>query len=263
MAGRRIRVSRRMLITWFMLAGSIFLFAPQSLTNKFQFTFARVFHWPLSMGRNISLSTRSRQSPGDVVSRREYNKLQNHLSNVIEQRNQAYAKVEKLSGLQNKGPLRDARFILADVIKVAGTELTINCGRDCRLAKGQFVIGDNSVIGIVSDVWSHTAKVKLVTDSEFRVPVKIEDLNIDVVAQGDGADSIRIRLVPAKYKVKIGADVYVRKMPGMLKSPLIVGEISQCKRDGENPLLWDITVKPVCDMEKLSDVAVLIVNRPE
>ncbi len=116
MARKQIRVSRRMLFTWFMLAGFIFLFAPQNLTNKFQLAFARIFRWPLSIGRSISLVAHTQQPLTDVVSRREYNKLQNHLANLTEQLYQEHQKVENLSGLRDRLPLKGAKIVLADVI---------------------------------------------------------------------------------------------------------------------------------------------------
>ena len=33
-----------------------------------------------------------------------------------------------------------------------------------------------------------------------------------------------------------------------------------CKSNDENPLLWDITVKPACDIKTLTDVAVIVMN---
>ena len=52
----------------------------------------------------------------------------------------------------------------------------------------------------------------------------------------------------------------LRKKPGFLDSAMVVGEVQQCKRDNKNPALWDITVKPSCDITKLSNVAVIIMN---
>lgn len=265
MARKQIRISRRILFTWFMLAGLISLFAPQSLTSKFQFAFARIFRWPLSIARNISLSARTQQSLTDVVSRREYNKLQNYLSGVIEQLNQKHQKVEQLSGLRNRlYDLEGARLMLADVITafIDGTrgELIINRGKDDGLAKGQFVWGDNSIIGKISDLSSRTARVKLITDSTSKVEVKIAKLNIDRVMQGSGNNSAKVEMLSTDHKVKVGDVVFARKKPGLLDAPIIIGTVTQCKKDDEKPMLWDITVKPVCDIEALNTVAVIIMN---
>ncbi len=248
-----------------MLGGFIFLLAPQNLTNNFRFTFARVFHWPLRVGRNISLSTQTNQPLADVVSRREYNQIQNHLANIIEQRNAEHRKVEKLSGLRDVAVWERTNFVLADVItaSIDGShgELIINRGGDDGLARGQFVLGDNSVVGVVSEVLPRTAKVRLVTDPASRIAVKISGLDIGRLMHGNGGGSARIPLLAIKHKVKTGDLVYADKKPGFLDVPVITGKVEQCKRDDENPSLWDITVGPVCDIEKLSDVAVIVMYR--
>jgi len=250
-----------MLFTWFMLAGFIFLFAPQNLTNRLQFAFAHVFRWPLSMGRNISLSARAQPQLTDEVSRRKYNQLQNYLSNLTEELNQERQKVEKLSKLRNRRPLEGAGLMFADVITASTDGLIINRGQNDGLQKGQFVLGGNSIIGTISDVSPRTAKVELITETTSNIAVEIAGLK--AVIQGDGKDSAKVQLLSIKHKVKIGDNVYACKKPGLLDAAMIIGAVAQCKRDDENPLLWDITVKPACDIQKLSDVAVIIMNPQE
>ena len=267
MARKQNRVTGRMLFTWFVLAGFIFLFAPQNLTNKFQLAFTHIFRWPLNIGRSISLFAHTQQPITDtaVVSRREYNKLQNHLANLTEQLYQEHQKVEILSGLRDRLPLKAAKLVLADIIREfmdgLHSEFTINRGENDGLTKGQFVLGDNSIIGTISYVFSHTAQVKLVTDSTSKIAVKIAKLNR--VMQGSGNNSAKVQLLSIKHKVKIGDVVYAGKKPGFLDVPMIIGTVAQCKRDDENPSLWDITVKPACDIKKLNSVAVIIMNPPK
>jgi rod shape-determining protein MreC len=248
-----------------MLAGLISLFAPQSLTSKFQFAFARIFSWPLSIGRNISLSARTQQPLTDVISRRKYNKLQNYLANVTQELLQERQKLEKLSGLHNRFVWEGVDFVLADIITAfidaSHSELIINRGQIDGLAKGQFILGDNSIIGTISDVSSRIARVKLITDPTSNIVVKIEELNLGRVMQGSGNNSAKLRMV--KYKVRSGDNVYADKKPGFLDAPMIVGKVGDCKRNDEIPLLWDITVKPTCDIETLDSVAVIIMNPRE
>ena len=260
MARKQIRVSRRMLFTWFMLAGFIFLFAPQNLTNKFQFAFARIFRWPLSIGRNISLSARAQQPLIDVVSRREYDKLQNHLANLTEALIQGRQEFEKLYGLYNRYVWDDVEFMLADVItaSIEGThcELIINRGENDGLSEGQFVLGDNSIIGTISVLSSRTARVKLITDPTSKIAVKIAELK--TVMKGDGDNLAKVEM--AKHKVKIGEDVFALKKPGFLDAPIKVGTVVKCESNDKHPLLWDIMIKPACKIEILNDVAVIIMN---
>jgi len=262
MARKQIRISRAMLFAWLMLAGFIFLFVPQNLTNRFQFAFARIFRWPLSIGRNISLSARTRSTKGrpiDPTSHREY---ENHITNLEKWLEQEHKKVVKLSGLPDRFPLEDVKFILADVIPASdrsANKLIINRGENYGLAKGQFVLGDNSIIGTISDVDSRAAHVKLFTDPTSKIAVRIAGLNASRVMQGDGNNSAKIQMLSTKHKVNVGDDVYADKKIGFLDDLIIIGKVAQCKR-GREPLLWDITVKPVCDIESLNSVAVIVMN---
>lgn len=257
-------LSRPMLFTWLMLTGLILLFAPQNLTNDLQFAFARIFRWPLTIGKNISLYARTRRStPG--VSFDKDSQYQNYIANLQEQLRQKNQDIIELSRLRDRfHALENAGLIMADVYRstINGTrsELTINRGKDDGLAKDQFVLGDNSIIGMISDVSPRTAKVKLFTDPASRIAVRIGNLNIDKLMEGSGNDSAKIKLLSIKHKVRVGDKVLTRKKPAFLDASMIIGTVAQCKRDDREPLMWDITVKPVCDIERLNRITVIIMN---
>jgi rod shape-determining protein MreC len=259
-------ISEQMLFTWLTLAGFILLFMPQKLTNKFHFTFARVFHLPLSLGRNVSLSTGIQDPVMQVVSRGVYDRLQNHLVNVTEQLYQEHQIVEVLSGLRSRFALEGANLVYADVIKASigidKCELFINRGENDSLAGGQFVLSDNSIVGTISDVSPRTARVKLFTDPTSKIAIKVGSINTERLIHGSGRDTAKVPLLSIKENVKVGDEVMALKKPGFLGAPVIIGKVTQCSRDDQNPSLWDITVRPVCDMEKLSSISVIIMNPP-
>jgi len=258
-ARKRNKVSRRMLFTWLGLAGFILLFLPQSFTSKFQSTFTHVFRLPLSIGRNITLSTHMRQPVEEALARREA-QYQNYIANLEQELRQEREKVEKLSGLRNRRSLEGAKLVFADVITASidssRAEITINRGLSDSIGEGQYVLGDNSIIGRVCEASSRTVRIKLVTDPASNIPIKIA--GVSRVMCGDGAKLATIGLL--KKKVKIGKNVYADRQPGFLDSPMIVGKVAGCKKNQQNPLLWDVTVKPTCEIEKLKKVAVIIMN---
>jgi len=269
MVKRQIRVPERVLFISLLLTGLIFFFAPPKLTNKLQFTFVRFFCRPLSIGREISLSTSgltssAQGSPVDVVSRQRYDKLHNHLANVIEWLRQERQKVQKLSGLRDRPVWKGVNFVLADVITASidrlNGELIINRGREDGLVRGQFVMFNDSIIGTISNVDTRTAQVRLITDPASKIAVKIEGFNTDRIMQGTGNNSAKLQLVPTKYKIKTGDIVYAQKKPGFLATAVIAGTVAQCTSNSENPLLWDITIEPACDMKGLIDVSVIVMN---
>jgi rod shape-determining protein MreC len=254
-----------MLFAWFMLAGLILLFSPQAVTSRFQFAFARFFRWPLSVGRNMPLSARTEVALQDDSSRKEI-QYQNHIANLEEELRQKNQTIQQLSGLRTRlRGLEGAKLVPADIITASTTEglrgeLIINRGKEDGLAKDLFVVGDNSVIGTISDLSSRTAKVRLFSDASSVIQVNISGLEINMLMRGNGGNLAKIKLVPIKHKIKVGDAVLVRKKPGYLDIAMVIGAVEQCKRDDKNPALWDITVKPTCDIGKLNDVAVIVMN---
>jgi rod shape-determining protein MreC len=269
MVTRKIRVPERVLFASFMLTGLIFLFAPQRITSKFQFTFIRIFCRPLSIGREISISASgfmasAKGAPADVVSRTRYDELHNKLANVTEWLKQERQKVETLSGLRDRPAWKGVKFVLADVITSTNdklhSELIINRGQEDGLAVDQFVMADDSIIGTVCKVDNRTARVRLINDPASQIAVKIERLSKDRILQGAGGNCAKVKLLPTKYKIEVGEVVYAQKKPGFLSTPVIVGTVGQCESNKDNPLLWDITVKPACDIENLTEVTVIVMN---
>jgi cell shape-determining protein MreC len=264
MARKQTKVSRRMLFTWFMLTGFIFLFAPQSFTSKFQLAFVHVFRWPLSIGGNLALTAQTQQ-PLTGTSGRSETQYLNFIANLKETLDEERKKFKKLSELYNAYNTyvwEGTDFALADVIPVpvegARNELTIACRKTTGLAEGQFVLGCESIIGTISDIFPQISKaeVKLVTDPSSRIAVKVGELKS--IMKGSGNNLAKIEMV--KNEVKVGENVFALKNPGFLDAPMIVGKVSECNRNQKNPSLWDITVVPACNIEKLEDVAVIIMN---
>lgn len=263
MAWKHITVSRRMLFIWFMLAGFIILLSPQNLTNKFQFAFTRVFRWPLSIGRNISLSAATREPlrDKDMVSRDEYERLLNHVANVTQQRDDAQLNFQKISKMHNIPAWERAGFVSADVITVSVDklrgELIINRGKEDGLEQNLFVLADNSIIGTISDVDTHRARVMLFTDPASIIAVRIG--NSDQLMKGCGNNQAKVEML--KHEIKIDTKIMASKRPGFLDTPMIIGKVVLCEHN-DQPLLWDITVEPVCN-KKIESVHIIVMNPSE
>jgi hypothetical protein len=61
-----------------------------------------------------------------------------------------------------------------------------------------------------------------------------------------------------KREPKAGDRVYALNTPGFPGVPMITAEVVESERDPDSPLLWRITVQPVCDITSLKRVAVVI-----
>jgi len=257
-----------MLFIWFTLAGFILLFAPQTVTSRFQFAFARMFHWPLRTGKNVPLSAKTEVKIHQEDFGRKETQYQNYIMNLEEELRQKNQLIEQLTGMRTRlRGLEGAKLVPADIISAATEgqrgELIINRGSDDGLAKDMFVIGDNSVIGTITELSDKNAKVRLLTDATSAVQVNIPGLEINMIMEGEGRNLAKIKLVPVKHKIKVGDAVLVRKKPGLLDAAIVAGTVQQCKRDNKNASLWDITVKPACDAGNLNNVAVIVTQAME
>jgi rod shape-determining protein MreC len=263
-----------------MSAGLIFFFAPQHWGNKLQFSFSRILAAPLSLGRKLSLPMGMRGVSAGTANTSRYSLLRNELANIKERLALEREKVERLSGLRDRSVWNGVSFVLADIITAthngARSRLVINRGANDGLAVGQFVLGDNSIIGTISEIDSRTAQVALITDPTSKIAVKISEgrdigsynqaesgAEVEAIMQGAAENSAKVLLVPARHKVELGGVVYAQKKPGFLDTATITAIVSKFKRDAENPLLWDITVEPACEIEGLKEVAVVVMNPQE
>ncbi len=265
MSSARSKIPTPVLLFWFTMAGLMLLFAPQRWTDKFQLTFAGVFRVPLHCIRGFSIVSKTKAAYQNNVTTKKYQQLQNHLANTMQWLKQEREKVEQLSGLRNRTAWQGAKFVQADIITTSANNIIINRGTNDGITQGQFVIGDFTVIGIISAANNRTAQVKLVTDPTCKIPVKInhgalsQEPQTNVIMQGNGKNA-KIRLLPSKYKVSTQSIVFAKKRPGFLDVPIVVGTVTACDRDKENPLLWDITVKPNCNVEELQRVEIIVMN---
>ena len=236
--------------------------APQSITNKFQFAFTRIFRWPIKVGNNFSLATSQKEHFIGRPSRSE-EQYRNQIEFLQEQLKQAHERINTLSGIRNRYPLTKNNLAVADImtktLNDSQGELIINRGQTDGLKAGQFVMADFSIIGKISDVDSGTSRVKLLTDKTSSVAVTIGESNVRRLMQGIGNNSATITPKATK-EIKPGDKVLVQKAPGLLGVSMIAGIVIQCKRDDTEPSVWDITVQPACDIAQIQDVTVIIMN---
>jgi rod shape-determining protein MreC len=254
-------ISKRMLFTWCMLGSLIIFYSPDKLTSQLQLTYASLFRWPLKVGKNYSLSMPIKQPIGNWSSSNEVS-LKNQVADLQEALKQAYKKMESVSGLREYLPLERAGFRQAGVttttISSNRSGLIIDRGSDDQVAVNQYVFAQNSIIGTISEVANSSARVRLLTDPDSKIGVKIGSLDVKRTMVGTGNKSAQVLDMQTTHKVNIGDNVYAVEKGGFFDSPMIVGTVTKCQRSNKEPTVLDITVHPACDIEKLENVIVII-----
>ncbi len=266
MARSKLNLQKGTVFIGLFLIALILLFLPQSMTNNLNLFFADVFGPILSIGQNTSSEVFSPlPSNKEYVSRAEYNKLLAAYDNTRADLITEHKRFETLAGIKSGLPKPGPVLRLADVrnIQLSGAvrQIYINRGKADDIKKDYFVLGENSLIGTVAEATEWSAKVRLITDSDHRMKVYIwrgKSTYISGQMIGTGTDTAKIPLLSREYDIKKGDIVYAADKPGFLETPVVTGRIKNVKPDEDNPLLWDISVKPIYEVADLKTVAVVL-----
>lgn len=264
MAAKKFKPSKLTLFFGLCLFGIILLLLPGRITNRINFTFIDIFDFFLNIGSSASRYPGVEIDPRYYVSRHEHDKLWVAYSNLQAELTEERRRVEKLGQLRLTEPNPNTSLILGQIVNRRNGELIINRGSEHKLLPGQYVLGDNAIIGIVSEVSPTISSIKLITSPQCRLRVKISapesNSYFGGTMLGDDKDGALILNIPKKYPITVGSNVYAAKEACLLESPRIIGKVSICQTDEANPVVWQIAVNPVYDTKDITDVAVIVIN---
>jgi len=266
MARMRFKPSKLTLFISLVLLGFIFLLIPQNITSRLNFAFVGIFRFFLNIGPSTAYyepAENSKTSPY-FVPRHEYNKLWVAFTNLEAQILEQKKQIEELGKVRMTEPDPATGLVLAKIVNRRKQEFIINKGTADGLANGQYVLGDNAVIGWIEQASADISSVRLITSSACKLGVKISAPEADVyfngTMAGDDKTGAKILNVPKKYNIKEDYYVYAAPKAGFLQSPRIIGRVSRCVVDRSNPVLWEIGVEPAYNFDKLTDVAVIVLK---
>ncbi len=269
MARRQSRMTRRVLLTWFLLAGLILILIPHTLTSRLQLAVLNLLHRPIQSGRMIGLWAQTTASAGGTVPEKEYLKaveqnqqLLNHIANMEALLQQEQQKVTQLTRWRQAIPWDRTGFVPVDGVPLSPHQWLINRGRAEGLAKGQFVLSNEAIIGRIAELGTHTAKVELVTSPASRLPVTLRPSNVQGILCGTGDGLMKIQVKPP-CAAQPGENVYVQKMDG-LEAPVLVGDVPEggIGEDDQYPVLTAVKVRPRFSLDRVGTVLVIVPLSP-
>ncbi len=258
MARKKTNLSKRTLLGALLIAAVFLLLLRQEYTKGLNFLFVKVFNPVLSIPPVAA-------HRGEA----EFNKLLADYDNLSAALRQEHERYEKLARIRSELPGLDwAALVLAEVRNVTtapfNRELIINKGEGDNLKVGQYVLGQNSIIGSISQTSKGWSRVRLLTDPKYSIEIGIFSQKNKKYIRGrmvgTGAKFGKILLISTEHKVQLQDTVYAMAQKGLLETPIVIGKISKVEPDTTEPLLWDIEVKPIVEAEKLDFVAVIVIE---
>ena len=130
----------------------------------------------------------------------------------------------------------------------------INAGKSMGLQVDFPVIGENGIVGRISEVNNTTSRILFVTDVSSRVPVLISDNGYQGILIGNSKGSPSVHFVNELSKIKIGDLVMTSGKGGVFPQFLIVGSVISKNED-------TVEIELSEDIDKLNYVRAIKVNK--
>ncbi|MDR0977636.1 MAG: rod shape-determining protein MreC [Endomicrobium sp.] len=168
-----------------------------------------------------------------VAGRRENRELKDKLRNydiILKEYND-------LSKLLNLGKIKNTKSVFAGISAREPGEwyqwLIIDKGKNYALKRDFPVLIFNRnknmlcALGRIAEVYKSSAKIVLITNSNYEFPVEIKNKNITCLAGGFNSRLIKISYIPSGSDVKAGDEVVVSGLSSVFPSGVPVGVIKE------------------------------------
>ena len=134
--------------------------------------------------------------------------------------------------------------------------LIIDKGSSSGFVIGQAVVSNGSFIGVISEIFNSFARVKLITDQNSSIPVKIAGTNYDGIIKGNPGLGLIVNDLPARADIKKGDLVITSALGGILIPGILVGKVVEFSAE-QNSLTSSAIVNPIIDISEIRIVGVV------
>lgn len=161
---------------------------------------------------------------------------------------------DQLRDLVKYQPSGASFSVSAEVIANSGgafaRNILVDVGARDKVVRGQAGVTGEGLIGRISEVGEHTARILLLTDLNSRVPVEIEGSHERAVMAGDNSDEPRLLYLPANTKAKVGDRIVTGGAEGVFPPGLPVGVVASI----EGAI---VRVEPYAELARLDYVRIV------
>jgi rod shape-determining protein MreC len=134
--------------------------------------------------------------------------------------------------------------------------ITIDRGTGDGLAIGMPVVTERGLVGTLTAVYPHSARVMLLTDPASSVNALIQSSRATGIVQGQGRGSLALRYVEQAEQVQVGDIVLTSGLGGNFPKRLVIGQVRAVKRNDVD-MFQEIVVQSAVDFDRLESVLVL------
>jgi rod shape-determining protein MreC len=197
---------------------------------------------------------------GLVEENKKLNKKINVLKTDLNLYQEGYLESQRLKKLLSIVDDTDHDYIAARVIGREQASLSkvilINKGSAQGLAAGMPVLAQPGIIGRVTDVSWHSARVLLLIDESSNIDALVQRNRTQGIIRGAGSRGCILKYVSKTQDVKEGDTIVSSGIGGVFPKGIIIGTVNHVDRQ-EAGLFLKISMTPAIDFSKLEEVLIL------
>lgn len=134
--------------------------------------------------------------------------------------------------------------------------IIINKGEQDGIKPGMAVVNASGVVGKISEVTAHSAKVILLTDPNFSVAVLVKRSREVGLVSGTLQGLCRMRYLSSDADVSEGDQVITSKLSSSFPGGLLVGEVVKVQFSESSPTI-DCIIHPAVSLTQIEEVLVV------
>lgn len=119
------------------------------------------------------------------------------------------------------------------------------------------IIANNFLIGKVSEVQSHSAKVILITDARSKVNAQIQGADANGIVKGEHNLGLMMEMIPQDKIIQRGDKVVTSGVGGDMPVGLYIGEVEEVKTT-DNELFQTARIKTQADFKSLKVIFIIL-----
>lgn len=132
----------------------------------------------------------------------------------------------------------------------------IDRGTEDGLAIGMPVVTARGLVGSITTVYPHSARVMLLTDTASSISALIQSSRATGIVQGQGRSSLTLRYVEQTEQVQVDDIVLTSGLGGNFPKRLVIGQVQAVKRN-DVEMFQEILVQSAVDFDRLETVLVM------
>ncbi len=133
--------------------------------------------------------------------------------------------------------------------------IKLNKGAKDGIVEDMPVISPTGVIGRIIATTGGTSTALLITDPRSNIDVIVQRTRVRGVAEGNGKNGLILKYIRDLDDVSTGDKVVTAGVSGIFPGGLVVGEITQTEKSGDN-FFKRIEIKPNAALKKLEEVLI-------